>query len=196
VSQDTTSHFGLTIAYVVPGFITLVALSHFSPSVRAWLLPQSGSSPTVGGFLYSTLASFTSGLTLSTVRWFVLDRVHHRTGLPRPKWDFSRLQDNIDAFELAIEYHYRYYQFYGNTLVALLFVIAFPQALAGFIPGNVWIHRLLLSALAGLFFLASRDALWKYYGRSSALHDGSLLHKDPNDDQRLETSENADPPAI
>lgn len=165
MTQGPSLDFGISIAYVAPGFVVLLALSGHSPSIQAWLASQSGASPTVGGFLFGTLASLFVGLTLSTLRWLLLDRVHHRTIRP-PNWDFEQLQERIDGFQFAVENHYRYYQFYGNSLIAFLIVVMFPKCLTGIIPGGVWVQRLMLTMLSVLFFFASRDALRKYYMRA------------------------------
>ena len=163
--------------------------------IHAWLVSRPGSAPTVGGFLYATLASFTLGLTLSTLRWFVLDRLHDVTGISRPAWDFSNLQEHIDAFQMAVDYHYRYYQFYGNSLMFLIVLDVFPQPLAGLVPGGMNSHRFALAALAALFFVASRDALRKYYGRAVALQVTPRRQKEPTNDQRIQAPKKARSPS-
>jgi hypothetical protein len=67
-----------------------------------------------------TLASIAVGLTLSTVRWLLLDSIHHRTGLLPPPRNFARLGGKETAFARLEEDHYRYYQFYGNMLSTLI----------------------------------------------------------------------------
>ena len=139
----------------------------------------------MGGFLYATVASFALGLILSTLRWFVLDPLHYRTGIPRPRWNFAKLQEHIDAFQIAVDYHYRFYQSYGNGLILLVTLTVFPQPLAGLLPGSTPVHRLCLALLAALFFLASRDALRNYHDRASALRDKSRHVKERSHDQRF-----------
>ena len=68
--------------------------------LRVWIAGESGSGQTVGGFLYVTLASAAAGLMTSTVRWALIDTIHHWTGLKEPSWDFSRLQEHVAAFKL------------------------------------------------------------------------------------------------
>ena len=165
MKQGVNLDFGISIAYVAPGFIVLLALSAHSPSIQTWFSNQAAGAPTVGGFLFGSLASLCVGLTLSTLRWLLLDRVHHRS-IPPPSWDFDQLQDRIDGFQFAVENHYRYYQFYGNSLMAFLLVMMFPKCLAGIIPGGPWAQRFVLAAISLLFFFASRDALRKYYARA------------------------------
>src|SRR5437763_832294 len=115
MKEVTSSNFGLLIAFLLPGFTSLWGASYFSETVGHWL-SDAGTTPTVGGFMYVTLASVAAGVTVSTVRWAVLDTIHRWTGLPQPAWDFSRLQDNVVAYNVLNEIHYKYYQFHGNLL--------------------------------------------------------------------------------
>lgn len=157
----TSSNFGLLIAYVIPGFVTLWGLSAVSDTIRAWLLGGSGDLPTVGGFLYITIASVGAGLTVSTIRWLVIDWIHHRTGIHQPDWDFSRLHETVAAFDVLIEIHYRYYQAYANLIVAVATATAIRSFAEGWKPGELALAIL----LCWLFFLGSRDTLKKYYRR-------------------------------
>jgi hypothetical protein len=51
---------------------------------------------------------------VSALRWFVVDALHHRTGIAYPEFDFTKLQQNLDAFAMSVEWYYRFYQFYAN----------------------------------------------------------------------------------
>ena len=62
--------------------------------------------PTIGGFLYLTVASLAAGMTVSAIQWAVVDTLHSLTGLPLPPLDFSRLGKNVAAYGLLIEIHY------------------------------------------------------------------------------------------
>lgn len=159
--------FGFVIAYVIPGFLVLNGISLLSPTVASWLA-KSSCDPTIGGFLYSVLASLLAGLTCSTVRWLLVDTLHFRFGLKAKKWKMELLARNIDAFEIIVAYHYRYYQFYGNMLISL--PISFTLfALSG--PGNIlfWRVALLAAIIEILFFAGSRDSFKKYVTRSNEL---------------------------
>lgn len=178
-------NFGLLIAYLIPGFLTLNGLSVHSETIRSWLGGTGGQAPTLGGFLYVTVTAVGAGLTVSTIRWLILDHLHHATGLRTgagvPRWP----AEEIAAIEAAVEYHYRYYQFYGNTLVALLIVAvcrsASPRVFAAIVPLRV----LTLSGVAVLFFFASRDALKKYYARTQTASGQTQVSKgEASDDQR------------
>ena len=60
----TEKNFGLVIAYLLPGFVTLWGLSHFSPTIQTWLTSSQSGAPSVSGFLYVTLVSLALGLTV------------------------------------------------------------------------------------------------------------------------------------
>src|SRR5687768_14627407 len=87
----TNASFGPLIAYLVPGATVLFGVSRFSPTLRTWFAATPIDSPTIGGFLYLTLASLTAGMTITAVRWAVLDTVNGWTGLRLPPLDFSKL---------------------------------------------------------------------------------------------------------
>jgi len=158
--EVTGQNFGLLIAYILPGFIVLWGLSHVSTTIAGWL-GSTADDPTVGGFLYVTLASVGAGLTVSTLRWLLIDSLHHHTGLQQPAWDFSRLADRTAAFDVLIEIHYRYYQAYANTVIGLPLAFSIRWAVHGF---DSW-EALLVLSVGLLFLAASRDTLQKYYQR-------------------------------
>ena len=162
----SNKNFGLLIAYVLPGAVALTGVSSFSATVRSWLTNPSDASPTVGGFLFVTLASVAAGMTASAVRWAVIDTLHHHTGIAKPAWDDSKLSDRLHAFEALVENHYRYYQFYSNSLIAMLFSYAAWRPSLGGGPRGSDLGVLLLAAV---FFAVSRDNLRRYYGRAAVL---------------------------
>lgn len=171
----TSSNFGLLIAYLLPGFTALWGASYFSPVLRVWLLGSDTDPPTLGGFLYVTLASLAAGLTVSTVRWMVIDSIHHATGIPRPRWDFGTFQKSIEAYGTLTENHYRYYQFYANMLISLAFAYAARCASVGFrSPALGWMDAGFILLMIVLF-AGSRDTFRKYHARL----DQILVHAAP-----------------
>lgn len=168
----TSQNFGLLIAYVIPGMLALWGLAQICPPVDVWLHSTwmtTGDPATVGGFLYLLLGSIASGLTVSTLRWLAIDRIHQWTGLRRPGWDDSKLQDKLAAFEALVDNHYRYYQFYSNGLVALIFVFAARMVHSGRcvcdldrIDGGILFLFL-------VYWAGSRDTLRNYYTRAAFL---------------------------
>ncbi len=109
----TNDNFGPLIAYLVPGATVLFGLSQFEPALQSWFAVSPTESPTIGDFLYLTIASIACGMVVSAVRWAVVDTLHGVTGLPLPPLDFSKLGSNVDAFNLLIEIHYRHSQLSG-----------------------------------------------------------------------------------
>jgi hypothetical protein len=96
----------------------------------------------------------------------VVDTLHHRTGVAFPFPDFSKVQEEFDAYRLAIELYYRYYQFYANMFVAI--------AIAG--ACRVWSgHRpsaaeiVVVTIIEAVHLVTSRDSLNRYYTRVSQL---------------------------
>jgi len=167
VGDLSARNFGLLIAYWIPGFLALAGVAMLSPPVAAWLAADPG--PSIGGFLYSTLASLGAGMTVSALRWAIIDTLHQYTGLPRPEWDDSKLTERLPALEYLVETHYRYYQFYGNSLVAMTLTHA-AWRISAFGAAAPWGLPEAGLVLVGLVFLAgSRDTLRKYYRRATLL---------------------------
>lgn len=161
------THFGLVIAYVLPGFLTLWGLRYLFPEVQRWLSSAPSGFANLDIVLFVTLASVAAGLVVSAVRWVVIDSLHAVTGLRRPNWDDARLQQHLQAFEAIVQAHYRYYQFYANSAIALAFVYLAWQAQA-VEPASL--KQLLSFIVVEVLLLStSRDNLTKYYARASRI---------------------------
>lgn len=173
----STKNFGYLIAYILPGFLALWGLSYFSPQIHGWLGAASTATPSVGGFLYVTLGSVGAGLLVSTVRWFFIDMIHHRTGIRQPDWDFSQLGKRAAAFDILIEIHYRYFQFYANSMIAVTVAILLRWVAIGI----QWMELPALLLFVVLFFAASRDTLRKYYARVDGLLSSETSTSCPSD---------------
>jgi hypothetical protein len=163
VGDLSARNFGLLIAYVIPGFVVLWGLSFVSPTIAAWLSGAGASGPTVGGFLYVFLASIAGGMTASAFRWATLDTVHHRTGVRLPLLNFAAINEKLSGFERVVQDHYQYYQFYGNTMVALL--VSYPLWRASGEGGGLLTDFAALTLLC-VFFAGSRNALQVFYRRA------------------------------
>ncbi len=169
-------NFGPLIAFCLPGFILLLALSYSLPDVKDWLaISASKEGASIGGFLYSTLASLSLGLLLSGLRWATVDQILEREfwifGEALPKIDFKELdnKDKLAAFLGVVENHYRYYQYYSNSLVAvelggLSYLWKFGKASA--------FQWTLAIILIGILFAASRDCFRKFRIRGAAVTTG------------------------
>ena len=167
--------FGLCIAFVVPGLVALWGAGFIEPSIGVWLMAAAGSGPTVGSFLFVLLGSIAAGLTASAVRWAVVDSIHRWTGVGPPRWRLCDLQENLDAYQVLVEYHYRHYQFYANTLVSGAFAMAARTLSSDVRAGSPWMI-IGWAALAAVFFAASRDTLRKYHTRVTELLSAEKGH--------------------
>ena len=164
--------FGVVIAFLLPGFVFLWALLLSFPGLASWLVSPSAGSPeavpelpSVGGFLYSALTSLALGLILSALRWWIIDSLLSRMGIKDPDFDFSHLKkpEAASAFRELIENHYRYYQYYANTLMAILAGCLLYRASGHFVPWGVYATVVFTAVV---LFLGARDALKKYYERT------------------------------
>ena len=169
MSRLSSQNFGPVIAYVLPGFVTLWGVSYFSPTVDCWIAASQQGAPTVAGFLYVTLASLAAGVTVSAVRWALIDQLHHATGVVPPAWRFAHLEGKLQGYLTLIENHYRFYQFYSNMSVAAAFAwTARAIAERTFMPHS-WAATFGMLALEIILLAGSRDALKKYYSRTQQL---------------------------
>jgi hypothetical protein len=132
------------------------------------------SDPSVSGFLYVTLASLALGLIISAIRWVFVDHGLRRyyflsRGKPLSEIDFSKLSspDKFALFQGLNENHYRYYQYYSNSLVAIVL-----GSLVYLIRGHAnasWSIWLIVVALILILLAASKDCLFKYHERASEI---------------------------
>jgi len=195
MNELSEKNFGLLIAYVLPGFVTLWGISLFSTTVDSWITNSQHGAPTVAGFLYVTLASLAVGLTVSAVRWILVDSLHHATGVTPPHWEFANLDDRLQGFLALVENHYRYYQFYANSAVAgaMTYTAHFSRHSLNLCqPGWLALGFILLELV---LLAGSRDSLRKYYQRverllghleapeGSANHDQRFSSREGNEEQ-------------
>lgn len=174
----TSDNLGPLIAYLVPGATVLFGFSEFSPTLRSWFAATPADAPTIGGFLYLTVASLAAGMTVSAVRWAIVDTLHGLTGLPLPPLDFSRLGKNVEAIRLLIRIHYEHYQFFSNMGVATAIAyVCYRVKLGGLVPIG-WLNAAFV-ALEFVFFATSRDTLAKYYSRAAGTLGTALRPPSP-----------------
>jgi len=156
------SNFGLLIAYVLPGYTALKGLPFIGSDFSTWSITSPHGEMTIAGFLATSIEAIFAGLTVSMIRWFVIDNLHHSSGLTPPNFDFAILEKRSQAFELLIRYHYTYYKFYANMVVALFWSFAMVQPRFGWTAAGYWL-------LTALFALGSRHTLKRYYERAGRL---------------------------
>ncbi|MGE3109320.1 MAG: hypothetical protein AB7G11_04830 [Phycisphaerales bacterium] len=181
MSELSARNFGLVISYLIPGFVALGGLSLFVRPLAGWLME-----PSAAGMLFVLISSVAAGMTASAVRWAVVDTILHASGVRRPNLDFSQLPGRLEAFDRLNEFHYQYYQFYANTLVA---GVASYTALRSTGAGSAWLDVAVV-LLAGVFAAGARDALRKFYSRSALL----LGESEFCDDERNRSPRRPDAP--
>lgn len=168
MNDNVSGNFGLLVAYLIPGATVLWGFSLFSPPLAALFVAAPPDAPTLGGFLYLTVASLAAGMTINAVRWAILDMIHAQTGLALPAFDFSKLGTNVEAFRLLIDIHYKHYQFHANMIVSTAITYACYRTHIGWLCLWGW-RDVSVATLEIIFFAMSRDTLRKYYSRGSQL---------------------------
>ena len=168
MDNTNSKQFGLIVAYVIPGFIGLAGFAPLFPPVARWLRPVGQGDLGLGAPLYAMLAATAVGSILSCFRWLLVDHLHQWTGVSRPVWDDSQLEDVLGGFDYLVQSHFRYYEFCGNTLLALLGAYGLNRMLGTLPFLGVGTDLGMLIVLVVLF-TASRDALAKYYLRTGRL---------------------------
>jgi len=159
-------NFGLVIAYILPGFVVVSGAAFLFPAVRSLLTPTLGLADGVESTAFVALATLFAGITVSALRWLLVDTFHHWTGLRRPEWDDASLPSKLPAFRAIVEDHYRFYQGHANLAVAIACVyVAWRVQQPPFAP---WADEAFLM-IEFLFLASSRDNLRKYYARSARL---------------------------
>jgi len=150
----------------LPGFVALAGIAPLVPTVAGWL--KADQSASFGAPLYALLAATAAGMVVSCFRWLILDWVHVLTGVTPP---------TFNARALA-EQHYRFYQFYGNLLIAVLWSYSIFRWLrmSSLLRSGTDIGVLIL---CGVLFAGSRDAISKYRERSRQLiGQSALIHSE------------------
>ncbi|MBZ5554639.1 MAG: hypothetical protein LAO21_18125 [Acidobacteriia bacterium] len=159
--------FGIVIAFIAPGFVALQAASYHFSTVRAWMAAASDKEQTVGLFLFVLLASLSMGLVVSGVRALAIDNllrfrfVLRGLVVPKVQLDWSQIDsENLSILITIRDAFFRHYQFYSNTLVALLFW-AFSHAFSDR-PKLPWYDWALITSLLVVLFFSGRDSLQRY----------------------------------
>lgn len=158
--SNSLNDFGLVIAYVIPGFAFLFGCTACMHDLHGMEQALDIGSLTVAALVILIIIAVASGLLVQTVRWLLIDSIHHNTGIKPGNWNFKVLSEQMMAFERLTENHYRFYQFYSGMVVSLVWILACRVSKVGvFFEGT----NFLLIALSILMFLGSRDTLRKYY---------------------------------
>ena len=159
--SSAQQQFGLVVAYLLPGFIGLAGVVPLVPAVGQWLQPVAQGDLGFGPPIYALLSAITVGMIVSCFRWLIVDHVLEWTGVPKVVRGYENMPEKLDTVDYIIAMHYRYYQFYANTLVATIWAYLlnrFMESLPLLGPGtDLGVLILCAGLLAG-----SRDTLTKY----------------------------------
>ena len=173
----TEKNFGVVIAFWLPGFLFLWGLSYSVADVGQWFAnSRTSDMPTVGGFLYVTLASLACGLVISAFRGTIFDNLLYWLHcLDRPDINYSalRTKDTLVAFQSAIENHYRYYQYYSHSLIAVVAAFVYHLVVEKSIqPLSLSVT---IAAVSLVLLFASRNELKRFNERANRItHDPNL----------------------
>lgn len=171
MSTVTRDSFGPLVAYLVTGATVLWGFSFFSTTLQLWFVLTRPDAPSLGGFLYLTVAAVAAGMTVNAIRWAVIDTIHQMTGLQPAPIDFSRLGQNVEAFSLLIEIHYNHYQYHANMAVATAIAYACYRIQLNAVQTWGWAD-LSVVVLEIIFIAMSRDTLCKYHSRGGQVLSG------------------------
>jgi hypothetical protein len=160
--------FGILIAFILPGSVAVYGLQYVSPRISAlWRALESGQL-VIGPLILLAVATLAAGLIVSALRVVVLEPIFHFTGVRPEKLNYQKLteSDHLELFKQMIKNVYRYEQFYGNMLLALLFC-TFLRYLVGGAPiwrttADLMIFLAIVGSLITLF-LAGRKSLTDVY---------------------------------
>ena len=152
-------NFGLLIAYFLPGFMGLYALRPFSRSVHEWFVAILDKDKTVGASFLLLASSLVVGLIISACRDILLDRLHSNTGVDATSFEYGKFNDSnkMALLEGLIANKYRFYQFYGNTMLAALLLLL--SNLKRIEISTNKLGLLINFGVVVLLFWASREAL-------------------------------------
>src|SRR5690348_4153515 len=125
--------FALVLAYLLPGFVGVFALTYVSDWVKQLFNALLNKDASFGAAFIISLAAVAVGVTISAVRGLVLDELQYLLRTTRPPSSYEALKDAnvLSAFKEAINNTYRYAQFYGNMAIALVMLVISKFVVAG-----------------------------------------------------------------
>jgi hypothetical protein len=171
----TSTSFGLLIAYLLPGLVTLFGLSYWVPQLRGLFNAFVSGGSNLGLFLLLALISIAASLQVTLVRWAVFEELICKRYKLGPQ-DFKDMRDEgrFNAFRGAVDEHYRYHQFWGCMAVAFP-IVFIGWARESHIFSNFWSGLfvvLLFLVLEGLTVLGAAMAYINYVNRARSIMKG------------------------
>ncbi len=171
LKEFSATIFGYVIAYLLPGLIGVYALSLWYEPLNVVFNAFVTSQSTTSIFLFVMLAALFLGVELMAFRWVIFDLIFCRK-MQLGADEFQRLSapNMIPAFQVAVDQHYRYHQFWG----ALVFV--FPILFFG-IAREPGVSIVSWEGFVGIIvevvtFFAARNAYCRYVARARVILKG------------------------
>ncbi len=157
--------FGNLIAYLLPGYLSLFALTYVSTRVSELFRLSFSKDAGIGTEMALLLFALTAGVSVSACRALLLDRLQVLTGIKAAPTDYRSLTDpeKRAAFSEVVTNKYRFSQFYGNGFLALLLLVGL-RTYAGISPFANW-------ALLALFTLALAVLFAQHRGQLSGTNE-------------------------
>lgn len=116
----TSTSFGLIIAYIIPGLTFLWGLSLANEKLKSVFSTVMTIQSNAGLFLLIILASIAVSLLISPLRYLIFERYLCKSKkIDRSHYAFLD-ENNYSSFHALIDYHYRYHQFWGGMLIAMV----------------------------------------------------------------------------
>lgn len=162
--QISPINFGLIIAYFLPGILSLYSLSYISEHISNLFQAAQSVPINIGAIFFLVTAALVVGLIVSSLRVSLLEPLHYKTGVTKPTIDYHKLEttDKLSLFKEIVENVYRYHQFYGNIMLALLLLLITRYLIAKspiFDSAKTFTLFFVNSAGIVFLFIASRKTL-------------------------------------
>ena len=152
--------FGLVIAFFLPGSVSLYALGYLSPPVAQIFQAALSEGGALGASFLILIGSLVVGIVTSSFRALTLDWLHKKTGAGMGTPNYRKLltEEGLSVFNEIVNNTYRYYQFYGNTFISLIFLLIVRYTVGGIsVCNEKFLFVVNLIALLVLF-LQSRNS--------------------------------------
>jgi hypothetical protein len=118
----SSTTFGYLVAFLLPGLVGLYGLGFWSTEVSGFLLkPAQDSQATVGPSVLVLLAGLVTGLLVNALRAPLFEDLICKDVSYEPHF-FQKIgaADRITTFRVFVDELFRYHQFYGGILIALI----------------------------------------------------------------------------
>ena len=160
-------NFGLVIAYLIPGFLGLYALSERVVAIKN-LLGGDNKIPEKAAIVPLLVLALAIGMIINSLGWGLIRPLIALSGVRRPeKLDYTKLTaSDIKVYNVIVEDNFRYHQFYSNMLVAVLLLA--PLWWVRPFGANV-VRNVSFLIVVVVMFMAARDSLKRAYTRMLAL---------------------------